>query len=200
VAHKLLLADDSITIQKVVELILAEEDFEIEFDISEEGFEFNGITDDIPISTEPHVTREEANAKFANEIDLLEPKEEDKGISFKTKEITEFEVEQNKTDIEEIPLDLEESPEWRELESDEAAVTSQGDEEFRDESQSLQGDDFTNNGRKASSTAGRIEILSCGAPEKIFPASIRLPLTLQLGNVHKRAKLTITIDLEELIL
>src|SRR5512140_3123285 len=28
-AHKLLLADDSITIQKVVELVLAEEDFEI---------------------------------------------------------------------------------------------------------------------------------------------------------------------------
>jgi len=177
----------------------AEEDFGNDLDISEEEFEFNGITDDMPISTENHVTCEEANEKFVNEIDLLESKEEDKGISFETQEITDFDIEQNKTDIEEIPLDLEESPEWSELETDEAAVTSQGDKEFRDEAQSFQGEDLTNNGRKASSTTGRIEILSCGTPEKILPASIRLPLTLQLGNVHKRAKLTITIDLEELI-
>jgi len=176
-----------------------EEDFGNELDISEEGFEFNGITDDIPISTEPYLEHEEAKEKFAIEIDLRGSKEEDKGISLETQGTTDFDVEENKTDIEEIPLDLEESPEWIELETDEAAVTSQGDKELRDEAQSFQRKDLTNNGRKASSTMGGIEIISCGAPEKILPASIKLPLTLQLGNVHKKAKLTITIHLEELI-
>ena len=177
-----------------------EEDFGNELDISEEGFEFNGITDDMPISTEPYLKcEEEAKEKFANEIDLLESKEKDKGISLETQGTTDFDVEENKTDIEEIPLDLEESLEWIELETDEAAVTSQGDKEFRDEAQSFQREDLTNNGRNASSTTGRIEIISCGTPEKILPASIKLPLTLQLGNVHKKAKLTITIHLEELI-
>ncbi len=176
-----------------------EEDFGNELDILKEGFEFNAITDDIPISTEPYVTRDEAKEEFANDIDLLESKKEDKGISLEPQEITDFDVEENKTDIEEIPLDLEEFPEWIELETDEAAVTSQGDKEFRDEAQSFQREELTNNGRKASSTKDRIEIISCGAPEKILPASIKLPLTLQLGNFHKKAKLTITIHLEELI-
>jgi len=176
-----------------------EEDFGNELDMLKEGFEFNGITGDIPISTEPYVTRDEAKEEFANDIDLLESKEEDKGISLEPQEITDFDVEENKTEIEEIPLDLEEFPEWIELETDEAAVTSQGDKEFRDEAQSFQREELTNNGRKASSTRDRIEIISCGAPEKILPASIKLPLTLQLGNFHKKAKLTITIHLEELI-
>lgn len=176
-----------------------EEDFGNELDISEEGFDFDGITDDIPISTEPYLKREDAKEEFANEIELLESKEEDKGISLETQGTTDFDVEENKTDIEEIPLDLEESPEWIELETDESAVTSQGDKEFIDEAQSFQREDLTNSGRNASSTTGRIEIISCGAPEKILPASIKLPLTLQLGNVHKKAKLTITIHLEELI-
>ena len=159
-----------------------EEDFGNELDISEEGFEFNGITDDMPISTEPYLKREE-----------------DKGISLETQGTTDFDVEENKTDIEEIPLDLEESPEWIELETEESPGTAQGDKDFRDEAQFLQREDLTNDGRKASSTSGRIEIISCGAPEKILPASIKLPLTLQLGNVNKKAKLTITIHLEELI-
>ena len=176
-----------------------EEDFGNELDISEEGFEFNGITDDIPISTDPYLTREEAKEKFANEIDLLESKEEDQGISSETQGTTDFDVEENKTDIEEIPLDLEESPEWIELETEEAPGTAQGDKDFRDEAQFLQREDLTNDGRKASSPTNRIEIISCGAPEKILPASIKLPLTLQLGSVNKKAKLTITIHLEELI-
>jgi len=176
-----------------------EEDFGNELDISEEGFDFDGITDDIPISTEPYLKREDAKEEFANEIELLESKEEDKGISLETQGTTDFDVEENKTDIEEIPLDLEESPEWIELETDESAVTSQGDKEFIDEAQSFQREDLTNSGRNASSTTGRIEIISCGAPEKILPASIKLPLTLQFGNVHKKVKLTITIHLEELI-
>ena len=176
-----------------------EEDFGNELDISEEGFEFNGVTDDILISTEPYLKREEAKEKFANEIDLLESKEEDNGISLETQGTTDFDVEENKTDIEEIPLDLEESPEWIELETEEAPRTAQGDKDVRDKAQFLQREDLTNDGRKASSTSGRIEIISCGAPEKILPASIKLPITLQLGNVHKKAKLTITIDLEELI-
>jgi mutual gliding-motility protein MglA len=176
-----------------------EEDFGNELDISEEGFEFNGITDDIPISTEPYLKPEEAKEEFANEIELLDSKEEDKEISLETQGTTDFDVEENKTDIEEIPLDLEESPEWIELETDEPAVTSQGDKRFIDEAQSFQREDVANSGRNASSTTGRIEIISCGAPEKILPASIKLPLTLQLGNVHKKAKLTITIHLEELI-
>ncbi|HJX32407.1 MAG TPA: GTPase domain-containing protein [Thermodesulfobacteriota bacterium] len=179
-----------------------EEDFGNELDISEEGFEFNGITDDIPISAEPYLKREEAKEKFADEIDLLGSKEEDQGISLETLETqgtTDFDVEENKTDIEEIPLDLEEAPEWIELETDEAALTSQGDKEFIDEAHSFQREDLTNNGRKASSPTGGIEIISCGAPEKILPASIKLPLTLQLGDVQKKVKLTITIHLEELI-
>jgi signal recognition particle receptor subunit beta len=173
-----------------------EEDFGNELDISEEGFEFNGITDDIPISTEPDL---EAKEKFANEIDLLESKEEDKGIALETQGTTDFDIAENKTDSEEIPLDLEESPEWIELETEEAPRAAQGDKDVRDKAQFLQSEDLTNDGRKASSTTGRIEIISCGAPEKILPASIKLPITLQLGNVHKKAKLTITIDLEELI-
>jgi hypothetical protein len=176
-----------------------EEDFGNELDISEEGFEFNGITDDISISAEPYFKREEAKEKFADEIDLPGSKEEDKVILLETQGTTDFDVEENKTDIEEIPLDLEESPEWIELETDEVAVTSQGDKEFIDEAQSVQGEDLTNNVRKSSSKTGGIEIISCGAPEKILPASIKLPLTLQLGDVQKKAKLTITIHLEELI-
>jgi signal recognition particle receptor subunit beta len=176
-----------------------EEDFGNELDISEEGFEFNGITDDMPISTEPYLKREEAKEKFVNEIDLLESKEEDKGISLETQGTTDFDVEENKTGIEEIPLDLEESPEWIELETEESPGTAQGDKDFRDEAQFLQREDLTNDGRKELSTTGRIEIISCGAPEKILPASIKLPITLQLGNVNKKAKLTITIHLEELI-
>lgn len=176
-----------------------EEDFGNELDISEEGFEFNGITDDIPISTEPYLKPEEAKEQFVHEIDLLESKEEDKGISLETQGTTDFDVAENKTDLEEIPLDLEESPEWIELETEEAPGTAQGDKDFRDEAQFLQREDLTKDGRKASSTSGRIEIISCGAPEKILPASIKLPLTLQLGNVNKKAKLTITIHLEELI-
>ena len=176
-----------------------DEDFGNEFDISEEGFEFDGTTDDIPISTETPLKREKTEEKFGNEVGLLRSKEGDEGISLKTQGAIDVEAEENKTDIEEIPLDFEESPEWIDLEADKTTVTSQSDKDYKVEAQSFQREDLTNNDRKASSTLGRIEIISCGAPEKVSPASIKLPLTLQLGNVHKKAKLTITIYLEELI-
>ena len=147
-----------------------EEDFGDDLDMSDEGFEFNGTTDEISIPTEPYLKSEETKEKIAQET-------------------PDFDIEESKIDIEEIPLDLEESPEWIELETDETTVTSQG--EVRDKEQSLQREDLA--------TADKIEIISCGAPEKILPASITLPLTIQLGNVHKKAKLTITIRLEELI-
>jgi hypothetical protein len=176
-----------------------EEDFGDELSISEEGFEFNGITDEIPISTEPYLKGEETKENFSNEPDLLKSKEEDKGISLNAQGTPDLDVEESKTDIEEIPLDLEESPEWIELETDETAVTSQGDKELRYKEQSLQRESLIDSGRKVLLTTDKIEIISCGTPEKILPASIKLPLTIQLGNAHKKVKLSIIIHLEELI-
>jgi len=176
-----------------------EDDFGNDLDISEEEFEFNGMNDDLSISTEPSLMREEAEEKFVNEIDLPDSNEEDKTMLLETQITTDFDVEKNKTDIEKTPLDLEESPEWIELKTDEAAVTPQEYKEFRDEKPLFQSENLRKNGCEDSSTTGGIKIIDCGAPEQILPASIKLPLTLELGTVQKKAKLTITIHLEEMI-
>jgi signal recognition particle receptor subunit beta len=171
----------------------SEEDFGSDLDISEEGFEFNGLTDDINISGK---TTAEGKEKIVSEINFMESQEEDQGILFNTTEENGFDAYENKTGIEEIPLDLEEAPEWLDFETDESVMPSSSDGHLNQEEHLTPREDTIH---KDTSTTGAIKIISCGVPETILPASIKLPLTIQIGNDHKKAKLVIEIHLEELI-
>jgi len=141
---------------------------------------------------------------LSEEIELVEEiselnKSKGKGELLASELDIQTREEELKGEQEDIPLELEDNKKWMIDESGEKDLTSNRKENLETEKELLSLDKLGDTTTDTKSALRGIEIVDWGNPEKIFPASIKLPITLSLAGINKKAKITITINLEELI-
>ena len=121
------------------------------------------------------------------------------------------EVEEKiESEAEEAPFELETSGEEIELEAEEESLEKEEIMEIETPEAQIKPEVIEEPGRskpsvtkiveapeKPSGEIKGIEIVSWGMPQKISPASLKLPLVLKLNEIKKEAKINIIIKLEE---
>ena len=121
-----------------------------------------------------------------------------------------YDKEKIESEAEEAPFELETSGEEIELEAEEESLEKEEIMEIETPEAQIKPEVIEEPGRskpsvtkiveapeKPSGEIKGIEIVSWGMPQKISPASLKLPLVLKLNEIKKEAKINIIIKLEE---
>jgi hypothetical protein len=160
---------------------------------------------------------EESPLELGEEVAELEAEEDslevEEGIEEIEGEEPGLELEEEMEDLveegEEIPLELEPSEEEIGLEAEDEGPEPADliEEEIRAEQ--IEPEAFeppaepllaVGEPEEVPAAVGGIEIVEVGAPQKVSPTTIKVPLNLRLSEINKEARITLVIQLEEFLI